>query len=58
MCRAELGDDLEERSSHSCNHMPADNQAKKGQTGRDGKLYLMLHMKLADAKCELAPLFL
>jgi hypothetical protein len=57
MCKAELGDDLEGRSSYSCNHMPVDNQAKKGQTERDGKLCLILHMKLIDAKCELAPPF-
>lgn len=32
MYKAELGDDLEGRSSYSCNHMPVDNHE-----GSDGK---------------------
>jgi hypothetical protein len=44
MCKAELGDDLEGRSSYNCNHVPVDNQ--EGSDGKGRQLYLALHVKL------------
>jgi hypothetical protein len=56
MCKAELGDDLEGRSSYSCNHMPVDNQE-----GSDGKRRLaVLDTPYRVGRCQVRvrpPLF-